>query len=470
MSDNGNQSNMSRRKLLQRTAGAGAAASALSFPEAASAQPQGGSDVNRNSAPSELKITGIRACTVASNFDYPIIRIDTNQGVYGLGEVRDGGVKGQALILKPHIAGKNPLNIEGILATLKPYSGHGRLGGGYSAIDMALHDIAGKVYGVPAYRLIGSKVRDRVRIYADSTTSKDPMVYARRMKERKDRGFTFLKMDLRTSDLVGDIPGAVDANGVATEKGLATLCDFIAAVREAVGNEIPLAADHFGPLDVTASIRYARAFEPYRLAWAEDILQIGTLNMGSAPLNWRAYKEIKEATATPIATGESLFGLEEGFRNFIENRAVDIIHPDPETSGAIRETKRIADYASTYGIPTAVHFAGSPVGCLASVHMIATIKDFVAMENHAVDIPWWDDLVNGVPKPIVNNGFIEVPETPGLGVTLNDEVMQEHLRYPGYFEPTPEFDFPMVSFRIWERGPYPHITEDGTLRNVREWE
>jgi hypothetical protein len=88
------------------------------------------------------------------------------------------------------------------------------------------------------------------------------------------------------------------------------------------------------------------------------------------------------------------------------------------------------------------------------------------MENHALDMPWWSDLVNNVPKPIINQGFIQVPDTPGLGVTLNDEAMKEHLRYPGYFDPTPEFDQPLVSHGIWERGPYPHITEDGTIKNV----
>jgi hypothetical protein len=105
---------------------------------------------------------------------------------------------------------------------------------------------------------------------------------------------------------------------------------------------------------------------------------------------------------------------------------------------------------------------------MAAVHMIATIKDFVAMENHAVDIPWWGDLVTGVPKPIVNQGYITVPEKPGLGVELNEEVIKEHLRHPGYFEPTKEYDFPMVTFGIAERGPYPHITQDGTLRNAME--
>jgi L-alanine-DL-glutamate epimerase-like enolase superfamily enzyme len=450
---------VSRRGMLGQVVGAVAATSVIA--------PPAGS-VNRNSAPSQLKITDIRACTVASNFDYPIIRVDTNQGVYGLGEVRDGGVKGQALVLKPHIVGRDPLQIEDILARLRPFSGHGRLGGGYSAIDIALHDIAGKVYGVPVYRLVGSKLRDRIRVYCDTTISKDPKIYAQRMLARKKQGFTFFKMDLRTEEMVGHIPGAVNQRGVATEKGMKLLLEFVAAVRDAIGYEAPLSIDHFGPLDASDSIRYARALEPYQLAWAEDILQVGTLNSGSAPLNWRAYKEIKAATSTPLATGESLFGLEEGFRNFIDNDAVSIVHPDPGTSGAVRETKRIADYASMRGIQTAVHYAGGPVGCVAAVHMIATIKDFLAMENHAVDIPWWGDLVTGVPKPIVNQGFIQVPERPGLGVELNEAVVKEHLRHPGYFEPTREFDLPMVTFGIWERGPYPHITQDGTSRNALE--
>ncbi len=152
--------------------------------------------VNRNSAPSTLKITDMRACRVAANYDYPLIKIYTNQDVYGLGEVRDAGVEGIALILKAHLVGKNPLNIESNLRTLRQFANHGRMGGGYSAVDMALHDIAGKVYGVPAYRLIGNKNHDRIRIYADTTGHKDPKVYAERMRKRKEMGLTFFKMDL----------------------------------------------------------------------------------------------------------------------------------------------------------------------------------------------------------------------------------------------------------------------------------
>jgi L-alanine-DL-glutamate epimerase-like enolase superfamily enzyme len=447
-----------RRRLL---AGGAAIAGVFKFTEGvAGAQEKGQASFNRNSAPSQLRITDMRSVLVASNFDYPIIRIDTNQGVYGLGEVRDAGREGTALVLKPHLIGQNPLYIERILDGVRNFANHQRMGGGYSALDMALHDIAGKVYGVPACRLIGSKYRDRIRIYCDTTESRDPKIYAERFKARKAQGFTFFKMDLGT-DLVADRPGAVNYSKTATEKGLEYMCEYIQAVRDAIGWEAPVAADHFGPLTVKDSIRYARAFEKYTLAWAEDMIDIGNLGPGSdAPKNWQAYRELKEATTTPIATGESLFGLEEGFRDLIDHYAIDIIHPDPLTAGGIRETKRIADYASMNGVQTAIHFAGSPVGCMASVHMAATLKDMLAMENHAVDIPWWGDLVNGPSKPIVDKGFITVPDTPGLGVELNEPVVKEHIRKGGYFAPTPQYDdYILDHFRIG--GPYSHLDEYG---------
>jgi len=445
-------SKISRRKMLHDAAGISAIAAVAETSGARSmAQDK---PVNRFSAPSGLKITDMRACTVAANYDYPIIRIDTNQGVYGLGEVRDAGVKGIALILKAHLLGKNPLEIDSVLRGIREFAGQGRMGGGYSAVDMALHDMSGKVFGVPAWRLGGTKYRDRVRIYCDTTGHKDPKIYGERMLKRKKLGFTFFKMDLYTS-LVGDRPGAVHKNGAATEKGLRYLCEYIQAVRDAIGWDEPLAADHFGNLSVKDSIRYARAFEPYQLAWAEDFISW---------TDWRGCKTITEATTTPILTGEDIFGLEEGFSNLIENRAVDIIQPDPETSGGIKETRRIADQAGLNGIPTVLHFAGSPVGCMAAVHLAATIKNFIVMENHAADMPWWQDLVVGPPKPIIKDGYIEVPDTPGLGVELNEAVVKEHLRYPGYFEPTPMFnDFIVSGFR--RVGPWPHYDEDGNYVN-----
>ena len=423
--------------------------------------------INKYSSPSDLRITDMRALTVAANFDYPIIRLDTNQGVYGLGEVRDAGTKNSALMLKQFVVGANPLNISSILRTIRPYAWHGRQGGGYSAVDLALHDLVGKVFGVPVWRLLGDKYRDRVRMYCDTVSSKDPKVYAQRMQRRKASGYTFFKMDLQTQQLIGDKPGAVDSRGVATAKGLLMLCEYIAAIRDIIGWDAPLAVDHFGPLDVYDSINYARAFEPYRLAWAEDILQVNTLNRGDAPLNWRAYKQIKAATATPLGGFESLFGLEEGYKNFLDNDAIGVIHPDPGTSGQCRETKRIADYAGQYGIPTAIHMAGSPLGTMGAVHTVATVENFLAMECHAADfMSWWQELVAGVPKPIIDKGYITVPDTPGLGIELNEPVVKEHLRYPGYFEPTADWD--NATARPQGTTGYPHFNAEGQWVTTRE--
>jgi L-alanine-DL-glutamate epimerase-like enolase superfamily enzyme len=419
--------------------------------------------VNRNSAPSGLKITDMRACRVAANYDYPLIKIYTNQDVYGLGEVRDAGVEGIALLLKPYLVGRSPLNIEENLRLVRQFAGHGRMGGGYSAVDIAMHDIAGKVYGVPAHRLIGPKRRDRIRIYADTTDHKDPKVYAERMRKRKEMGLTFFKMDLHT-DLIADRPDAVNERGVATDKGLGYLCEFLAAIRDVIGWSAPLAADHFGPLNVNDSIRYAKAFEPYQLAWAEDLLQ--TREGSHYPWqNWRGYKTISDATTTPVNTGEDIFALQDGFQPLIDNHAVDVIHPDIETSGGLLETKRIADCAEAADIQVAMHHAGSPIGGFAGYHCAATFGDhFLAMENHALDMPWWQDLVTGMPKPIIDKGYVAVPERPGLGLELNDAAVKEHLRRPEYFEPTPMFDDFIVSgFRTG--GPWPHFDETGKWCN-----
>ena len=446
----GLQATMNKEQRISRRGwltGGAALGSTLKLAErdAAAQDPQPGG-VNRRSAPSNLRITDMRACRIASGLDYPIIRIDTNQGVYGLGEVRDAGVEGIALVLKPHLIGRNPLDIEPLLDQIRKFANHLHLGGGYSAVDIALHDIAGKVYGVPCWRLLGSKYRNRVRVYCHLPSTKDPKAFAEGVRRRKEMGFTFFKTSW-SAELVAKIPGAVNReNGAATDKGLKLMCEVLDVIREAIGWEASLALDHLGyRLRVNDCIRYVKALEPYQLAFAEDVLPAlpGELGHGgNISRDWRRFKEIKEATTTPLAAGEDLFGLEEGFRDFIDNQAIDIVHIEPLTAGGIRETKRIADYAAMRSIPTAVHCCVSPLGTIANVHAIATIRDFMAMErdNIYLDQPWWQELVTGVPKPLIQNGYIPVPETPGLGVELNGEVVKQHLRVPGYFEPTPQFD------------------------------
>src|SRR6202790_3926663 len=154
-------------------------------------------NVNTNSRPSDLKITDLRVATIwKAPMICPVIRIDTNQGIYGLGEVRDGASKTYALMLKSRILGENPCNVDKIFRKIKQFGFHARQGGGVCGIEMALWDLAGKAYNVPVYQMLGGKFRDRIRIYADTVESEDPKIYGERLKKRKEQGFTWLKMDL----------------------------------------------------------------------------------------------------------------------------------------------------------------------------------------------------------------------------------------------------------------------------------
>lgn len=418
-------------------------------------------EVNTNSSPSTLSITDMRVATVVKPgpSPCPIIRLDTNQGVYGLGEVRDGASPTYALFLKSRVVGENPLQLDKIFRKIKQFGGHARQGGGVCAIEMALWDIAGKVYSAPVYAMVGGgKFRDRIRVYADTTESKDPKIYAQRMKERKEvMGLTWLKMDLGV-EMVSDTPGTVTgpselspweqnmlehpfiANEV-TDKGIAMLEQYVSAVRDAVGMEIPLSMDHLGHLGVKSIIRLGKAYEKYNLSWMEDVIPWTYTDL---------LKQISDQSPTPILTGEDIY-LKEPFKVLCEQHAVSKIHPDLATSGGILETHKIGDMAEEYGVPMAMHFAGTPISCMANVHCAAATQNFLALENHSLDVPWWSSLTQEYAKtPMVNHGWIEVPDRPGLGVTLNEDVVRQHLA-PGtdYFAPTPEWDHERSWDRLW---------------------
>lgn len=416
--------------------------------------------INTNSRPSDLKITDMRVAVVASNYDYPIIRIDTNQGVYGLGEVRDAGHQENALQFKSLLLGQNPCNVDMIFRAIKQFGNWGREGGGVSGIEIALWDLVGKVYGVPCYQFLGGKYRDRVRLYADTPAPDDatPEGYAAAVYTRKALGLTFIKFNIRPrlfEDCEGGICGQASPFEYAlgqrrrapgsgqgpkiTDKGIASAIEIVAAVREAAGWEISLCTDHFGHGYMTAKevIRLGKAIEPYGLAWLED------------PMPWwdiEGHKQVTDAINVPTAAGEELY-LWDGFRELIEKRAVNIIHPDLLTSGGMAETKRIADYAERHGLPTALHFAGSPIAFMANVHCAAAIPSFVALEHHGLDLPFWNDLVTGLPDDYMAGGYVAVPDTPGLGVDLNYEGIEANLRTPGtMFQPTEQWNTPKLGF------------------------
>ena len=398
----------------------------------------------------------------------PILKIYTNQGITGLGDVRDGADKRYALMLKSRILGQNPCNVEMIFKMIKQFGGPSRQAGGVCAVEMALWDIVGKAYGVPVYQMLGGKYRDKIRIYCDTTANvKTPEAYAQRMKERLAMGFTWLKMDMGI-ELVEDIPGALvnkefwEQNGnlrqwdrksgtygmtkhpftriQITPKGIDKMVEFAADVRESVGYEVPLCTDHWGHFGLNEAIKLARAMEPYNLAWMEDLL----------PWEYtEQYRTLSDATTTPILTGEDIYLL-DNFKPLINARAVDMVHPDINSAGGILETKKIGDYAEEHGVAMALHHYATPVSYMASVHSAAATQNFTALEDNGIYYDYWDDLVTGIDKPIINKGYVAVPEKPGLGVELNEEVVKQHLVKDGkFFEPTPEWDEAKSWDRAW---------------------
>lgn len=388
----------------------------------------------------------------------PLIRIDTNiDGLYGLGEVRDGASATYALMLKSRLLGEDPRNVEKLFKKIRQFGYHGRQAGGVCGVEMALWDIAGKAAGVPVWQLLGGKYRDRIRIYADTEMYPDPADTAKHLKERVDLGFTFLKMDFGgfhadgiefLGSRIPYPPGLTRADVVRTEHmytgielsqaQVERIAEYVGEVRRLVGYELPLAGDHFGHIGVNSCIRLGRALEPFHMAWLEDLI----------PWQHTAlWKRITDSVAVPTCTGEDIFAWPD-FEPLCREHAVDIIHPDLATSGGILETKRIGDRAQEFGVPMAMHFAGTPISFMANVHCAAATENFLALEFHSVDIPWWNDMVVGPTGPLVDRGFAVVPDAPGLGVTLNDDVAREHTR-GGYFEATPEWDTERSWDRLW---------------------
>ncbi len=421
------------------------------------------SAVKTYSRPSELKITDLRVTRVAAPYDYILIRIDTNQGVYGIGEGHESSHIENVLQYKSMLLGQNPCNVDMIFNAMKPFGHWGTEGSGVSGIETALMDLVGRVYGIPCYQLLGGKYRDRIRLYADTPSPKQPTPegYVERVLMRKKQGLTMIKFDVGMGVLNGYVPNGVlgspskwdyrlgrwfGARGMVgtqlTDKGIGRWVEIVTAVREAVGWEIPLAIDHFGPLTVKDGIRLGRALEGFGLAWLEDIMPV-----------WDVEGNLKvtRAIEVPTLNGEQGYLL-DGLRKLIKKQAVDILQPDLVTVGGMMETKRVADYAERHGIPTVLHCAGSPVMFMANIHVAAAIRSFIAQEIHSLDIPFWRDLVTGLPDPFMEDGFVSVPDKPGLGIELNEEVIKEHLRFGGYFDPTEEWNLPKLGWWIPKPG------------------
>lgn len=390
----------------------------------------------------KIKITDLRCAIIGGG---PVIRIVTDQGIsgYGQAETRKHYLKPMVLFYKDYILGEDPTDVERVMLKIRRLGAFKPWGAAVSAIEIALWDIAGQVAGVPVYKLLGGKIRDRVRIYNGGFRppfrGQMPQDYAenvQKMKEAKE-GYTLIKMavgfhngammkaipDMYYGEPAGGTPHSM--HGTMTERGLDHIIACVEAMKKVLGKDVGLALDAGPGWMPKDALTFCKACEPLRLTWVEDILTGDYTPYPNAEL----YRDLKMATTVPIHTGEQIY-LRQNFKDLIEKQAVDVLGPDPEDVGGIAEFKWIAEYADLHSISVAPHgiFDGL-FGVAAQVHMGAAMpQNYIAFEYAYGEPAWWYDIVDGLPDPIVKNGFIDVWDKPGLGITFKVPAAKARLR------------------------------------------
>jgi len=380
-----------------------------------------------------VKITDVRTAEIKGHDYSTYVRIFTDEGVIGNGECIHGGEGCPEMVhaLKHAILGESPLNVDMLFEKMrraKLFDGAmaGATVTAMTGIEIALWDLAGKALGLPVYQLLGGKFRDTVRLYCDSHAGKDfsPAAYAERAQEVVALGFDALKFDVdetragfRTDHW----------NWHASNAEFDWMVERVAAVRQAVGPEVDLAIDMHGRYDIASGIAVARAMEPFGLLWLEEPVP---------PENVAAMREVKRVSPVPLCAGENLY-LRWGFRDLLEQQAVDYIMPDIPKCGGLSECRKIANMAEVYYVPLAPHNVCGPLGTMASAHVCASIPNFLVMEWHWIDYPGWEDLTLQ-DQPVIQNGHVVLTEKPGIGLEVNDEVARTYVR-PGteYFGERP---------------------------------
>jgi gluconate/galactonate dehydratase len=368
----------------------------------------------------DVEITDVQCTMVDGNFPWTLVRIYTDAGVVGTGEAYWGaGIPELVERMTPFLTGENPLDIDRLYEHLvQKMSGEGSVEGvtvsAISGIEVALHDLAGKIIEVPAYQLLGGKYRDHMRVYCDCHTESEADAdacadEAERVVE--ELGYDAIKFDL-------DVPSghAKDrANRHLRPGEIRHKAAIVEKVTERVKDRADVAFDCHWTFSANSAERLAEEIEDYDVWWLEDPIP---------PENLEVQETVTDNTTTPITAGENRYRVTE-HRRLLENQAVDIIAPDMPKVGGMRETRKIADVADQYYVPVAMHNVSSPVGTVASAHVGASVPNSLAVEYHSYELDWWEDLVEE--DNVIDNGYIEVPEKPGLGVTLNLDTVQEHV-------------------------------------------
>ncbi len=373
----------------------------------------------RAPGPRDVEITDVQTTMVDGNFPWTLVRVYTDAGVVGTGEAYWGaGVPELIDRMVPFLRGENPLDIDRLYEHLiQKMSGEGSIEGvtvtAIAGVETALHDLAGKVLQVPAYQLLGGKYRDETRVYCDCHTEAEADAEA--CAEEAERvveqlGYDALKFDL-------DVPSGFEkdrANRHLRPGEIRHKADIVERVTERVRDRADVAFDCHWSFSTGSAKRLAAALEEYDVWWLEDPVP---------PENLDVQREVTDSTLTPIAAGENRYRVTE-HRRLLETQAVDIVAPDLPKVGGMRETRKIADVANQYYVPVAMHNVASPVATMASAHVGAAIPNALAVEFHSYELDWWGDIVE---EQVIEDGYIQVPERPGLGVTLDLDDVAEHM-------------------------------------------
>ncbi len=441
--DNSNHDN--RRDFLKKATIGGLGAGLLGVNNSAEIIAAPETVQTKEPSVAKIKITDIKCAIIANS---AVVRITTDQGItgYAQGETSKPYLKPFVLFYKDYLIGEDPTNVERCMMKIRRMGGFKPWGTAVSIIEIALWDIAGKVANLPIHKLLGGKIRDKVRVY-NTAVHKFPVKgikpehYAESVAANmaSAEGFTIIKhgigfhSNMRTDpDFFYGTPFKSNSpknvphpdRGPLTEKGLKQIIAVVEAMKKVLGDEVGLALDCGPGYMVSDAIRIAKALEPYNLMWLEDLVTGDYNPYVMADL----IREVTMATTTPTHTGEQIY-LRQNFRELIEQHAVRIIGPDPADVGGIAELKWIAQYADLHSIQIAPHgiFNGL-FGLAAHVQVGATMpENLIAFEYPSASPEWWYDIVDGLPDTIVKNGLVDVWDRPGLGVDFNVKAAKAYL-------------------------------------------
>lgn len=367
-----------------------------------------------------VKITAIKAMQLDNVGDGCLIKIETDAGLVGHGEAGANAKTARARIelLESRLLGQDPLAIERLFYTMmapqNPFIPHIGL---ISGIDIALWDLAGKILDRPVYKLLGGPFRDAVPVYSHGRLKNmlDPVEcrdWAQKVRSEPE-GFTAFKFSVGAS-----ATGLPPWSGTLDGADLRRVAKGYANLRSAVGDDLDLAMHCTGQFDLPTAIGLSKAIEPIDAAWIED------------PLNFvysDAWLQLKRATRVPVLTGEKV-EMVSGFRPYLDNGVVDIVHPDIAYAGGITGCRKIAEYAALTRTPVGLHSGPSSlIRFYASVHLGAAVQNFFKIENVLGEFRGFKEKMAAGKPPVVRKSAMALPEGPGLGLSINEAWLREHV-------------------------------------------